>query len=453
MQEFILPENLTVPKIQQGVLSDYKITLFYGWRDGGKSTSCLRILILKCLFDLNFRWAHVRQHYNELQGTSFQAIQDEIKAMGLERYFSWTEKNFKIVNKLRPSNYFFGASGDKPDKIRSTPNVTGIYWDEFHDVTAETFGSVMGTIRENLQNKAQTKFIALFNNDKVPADGFIAKTFFDPLSPIYNDVERILIQHTNNPFIDQEQTKKKLLLTVLGDVEKYDLLTSGQFQEEQVDKPFIIADTTNLFNPQLRYDPRQPLLLSWDINNEPLTCLVSNVHIGKHNHDIGMIRTFDEIKIGQDEILKYPNLDKYMIACKIIRERYPNAIFYITGDASGWQGDPMFKGSITSMYLYVCSMLGLNPKSAIITPKRNIEHLTSQTLCNSAIINHPDIQINPNTCPILAKEITKSRMEEKGKNILKDRKEHKNDSLDAWRYILQTLLYPYWLTLNSNNNE
>jgi hypothetical protein len=66
-------------------------------------------------------------------------------------------------------------------------------------------------------------------------------------------------------------------------------------------------------------------------------------------------------------------------------------------------------------------------------------------LCNSAIANHPDIQINPNTCPILSGEIHSSKMTEDGKNIVKDRGLHKNDSLDAFRYIAQTCLYPNWI--------
>lgn len=433
-----------IPKVAKGVLSDSKITFIYGWRDGGKSTSAFRALIWDCLLSPHFRWAHCRAKYNEIQGSTFRTICDEIKAMGLEEYFSITINQFKIVNKLNQNNYFFGASADHPDKIRSTPNLSGYIVDEAHDITEKDFASLTGTLRENKKLNIKTKGVYIFNNDKVTKQSFIYKAFFDQKSLIYNEVERIKVSHRDNPFVDQEATEKKLMIVALGDKEKFNKLVDGEFIEEKPERPFITAMTDRLFNPELSFDPRLPIWASFDINNDPLTCVVSQCSDGQHSKTSGFIRTFDEFKISNDVLMEYKGWDKYMVICHLIRKKYPNAPAYITGDSSGWQGNAMFKADEPSMYIYVAKMLRSNPQTMLKTPKYNLKHTVSKTLCNSALSFHPQLQINPNTCPVLANEIKTAQTDENGK-LIKDRETNPLDSFDAWRYQLSTVLYPYWL--------
>ena len=72
-----------VPKVAEAVLSDAQITLIYGWRDGGKSTSSFNVLLWQCLLSPHFRWGHGRAKYNEIQGSTFQTLKDCAKEMGL----------------------------------------------------------------------------------------------------------------------------------------------------------------------------------------------------------------------------------------------------------------------------------------------------------------------------------------------------------------------------------
>lgn len=218
----------------------------------------------------------------------------------------------------------------------------------------------------------------------------------------------------------------------------------GEWGIAEVKNPFITAMTDRLFNPELSFDPRLPIWASFDINNDPLTCVVSQCSDGQHSKTSGFIRTFDEFKISNDVLMEYKGWDKYMVICHLIRKKYPNAPAYITGDSSGWQGNAMFKADEPSMYIYVAKMLRSNPQTMLKTPKYNLKHTVSKTLCNSALSFHPQLQINPNTCPVLANEIKTAQTDENGK-LIKDRETNPLDSFDAWRYQLSTVLYPYWL--------
>ena len=433
-----------IPKIANAVLSGSKITFIYGWRDGGKSSNAFRVLIWKCLLDKHFRWAHCRAKYNEIQGSTFQTIQDEIKAMHLQDYFIVTKDKFKIINKRNPDNYFFGASADQPDKIRSTPNLNGYIVDEAHDITEKDFASLTGTLRENEMINVGTKAVYIFNNDMVSTKTFLYKAFFDPNSPMYNKVERVMVNYHDNKFVNQERTREKLMMVVLNDESKYNSLMAGEFMEEKPLNPFITAMTDRLFNPELSFDPRLPIWASFDINNDPLTCVLSQCSEGQHSKIYGFIRTFDEFKVSKEELIKYHGWDKYMVIVHLIRNKYPNSPVFITGDMSGWQGNPMFKADEPSMYIYVSRLLRSNPETMLKTPRFNLKHTVSKTLINSALSFHPQIQVNPNTCPVLASEIHSAHTDENGQ-LVKNRETSPLDSFDAWRYQIATMLYPYWL--------
>ena len=233
--------SLVVPKVGKAVLSESKITFIYGWRDGGKSTSAFRVLIWRCLLDKHFRFAHCRANYNELARSTFQTIKDCIKDMGLSSYFHITKDGFQIINKANPNNFFFGASADQPDKVRSTANLSGFIVDEAHDITEHHFASLIGTMRENKELATPTKAIFIFNNDKVSTSSFMYKSFFLPESPMYNEVERVMVNHLDNQFIDKAETEKKLLMVALMDKERYNRLVNGDFIQEENKNPFFYA--------------------------------------------------------------------------------------------------------------------------------------------------------------------------------------------------------------------
>ena len=90
--------EISVPKVIDAILSPFPITLLYGWRDGGKSNSAIKVLLLKCLFDEHFRWIHARKHYNELAFSTYRNLCDNIEDMELQDYFIIKKDHFQIIN-------------------------------------------------------------------------------------------------------------------------------------------------------------------------------------------------------------------------------------------------------------------------------------------------------------------------------------------------------------------
>lgn len=249
--------------------------------------------------------------------------------------------------------------------------------------------------------------------------------------------------YKNNPFCPQ---------TIVEKIESYRETNTymwkvyglGEMGTKAPKNPFITAKTDRLFNPNLVYNPLEPIYMAIDINNEPLTCLIAQCSQGKHTVNHGYIRVIDEVKINGAILAQYPHHEKFTIMCLEVKRRYKNSPIFLTGDASGWAGSPLLRGSTANFYLHIAQILNLNPQTQILTPRSNLEHRLSQTLVNSTLASHPNCQINPNTCPELSKEINMAEIDDKGK-LIKDRDLNKLDSFDAWRYLLATVLYPHWL--------
>jgi len=377
--------HYVVPKVAKAVLSESKISFIYGWRDGSKSTSAFRVLIWKCLLDKHFRWAHCRAKYNEIQGSTFQTIQDEIKAMCLQDYFIVTKDKFKIINKKNPDNYFFGASADQPDKIRSTPNLNGYIVDEAHDITEKDFASLTGTLRENEAMKTTTKAIYIFNNDKVSIKSFLYTSFFHPEAPMYNKVERVMVNYLDNRFVNQEKTKEKLMMVVLNDEAKYNSLMNGEFIVEKPQNPFFYAldrDKHYAVN-DIIWNKTDVLYLAFDFNISPMTCVVAQLKPGVY---LNIIKSY---KIRNITIKEF---------CGQIKRDFPGAIFKVTADPAGNSRSVGYDSVTTTMHSIIRQSLniGLNQMDKpMLNWNRRDAWQEIRIFCNSVLQHHPNINISP----------------------------------------------------------
>ena len=431
----------TVPKVANAILSDFEISLIYGWRDGGKSTSAFRILAWKCLLDKHFRWALCRSKYNEIAGSVFQTMQDEIKAMKLESYFLIKKDRFQIINKHNPNNFFFGASAEQPDKIRSTPNLNGVLMEEAHDCTENDFVSLLGTTRNRKGQETKPKFVFLFNNDKVTEKSFIATTFFDEKGYLYNRSERVHISYEDNPFIEQEATKQKLLNICFGDVVKFNNLTKGLFIKEEIQSPWLYSWQSNrdkIIVDDLPFYDSMPIYISFDFNNDPLSCIVSQHSSGNHNLTANpFIHVLKEYQTPFKGTIQNPFIEIYN---HIMRDfNNPKQIF-ITGDASGFQNIMGLVDGSRHFYDLILKTFNLG-EFHLKTPLTNPLHTASRHNYNTIIHYHPMFRISQKGCPNLINDMDIAEATDKngkGDELLKDRKENKMDLFDASRYYLWT---------------
>lgn len=416
---------------------------FYGGAiRGGKSYVVLFILHLLCLKYPGSKWVVVRNTLPNLKKTTIPSF---LKMLGKFQSFHGR------MTYGAPHIYKYKNSSEIqfiPESITIDKDLTAFLGLECNGMFLEQIEELSQKMFDMAKQRSGSLYV-------VPMPpGFIFSTF----NPTRNWVKKVVYERhiagtlekpyyymsatpLDNPHVTQDQWSAWRDM----DPKSYSQMIEGDWDAtDSVDRPFITADTSRLFNPQLSFDPRLPIWVSFDINNEPLTGIISQCSDGQHSKTSGFIRTFDEFKISNDVLMEYKGWDKYMVICHLIRKKYPNAPAYITGDSSGWQGNAMFKADEPSMYIYVAKMLRSNPQTMLKTPKYNLKHTVSKTLCNSALSFHPQLQINPNTCPVLANEIKTAQTDENGK-LIKDRESNPLDSFDAWRYQLSTVLYPYWL--------
>ncbi|HRH83587.1 MAG TPA: phage terminase large subunit [Bacteroidia bacterium] len=415
---FKFPSQLSVPAVLNVLKSDKRIILLYGWRDGGKSTSLGNILISKLLFDDHFRWIHIRKHYNEIASSTFQNLTDRVNGLGVNDYISITKDHFKFTNKLRPSNFIFGAGVDNPDKIRSTQDLNGVWFEEFHDANSQDFESIYGTIRT--KKGFNTKFIGTLNNDKIPYDGFIHNTFFKESSPIKNDVELIHVSWRDNQFIDKAETEKKLKLVVLNNEERFSILDSGGIVPENVGEyytefgDFAIHDNLIINN-------NYPLLVSFDFNYEPTTCVIAQ----NINERGGGFNFYKEIqKDGGTRVLVH-ELKKYL------NQIGWNNKIEITGDASGHKHDTK-SGAVTDFNI-IQSELSIPTSWINYNNKMNMSLGVSRDIFNYAFFKDI-IRLDRNGCKGLINDFRIAKPKPGTSEFIKDRNTFKLDLLDAGRY-------------------
>jgi len=440
-----------VPNVANTILSDTKISFIYGWRDGGKSTTAFNVLLWKCLLDRHFRFAHCRAKYNEIAGSTFQTLKDCIKLMKLENYFIIRNDRFQIINKQNPDNYFFGASADQPDKIRSTANLSGFIVDEAHDLTESDFSSLIGTLRENKNLAVPTKSIFIFNNDKVKEKSFISKNFFNNESAMYDKVDRCLVTYLDNPFIDKEKTKEKLLQVCLGDVNKFNYLMSGEFMKEQNENPFFyslsqIHKTDDEYMP----DTQQFIDLSFDFNANPCTLVV-----GQHDRKNKTFHVFDYLTANQDTLTGLTPLEA---VCTLFERIYiksgitSNYKLRITGDASG-QSSNADRQKNQNYYTTIQRILKVHLKSQASIRSTNLPHEISGNICNHALRTlQSRILFHTNGSVYhLFQEMESAQADEK--NTLNTwKKEAGGHGVDAVRYLFTDLWFKAKDWFNFINN-
>lgn len=416
---FTFPKDLSVPAVLKAISSDKKIIILSGWRDAGKSTSVGNILITKLLFDKHFRGVHVRKHYNEISTSTFQNLSDRVKQLGVEKYITITKDHFRFTNNLRPNNFLFGAGVDNPDKIRSTQDLNFVWFEEFHDATADDFESILGTIRT--KKGFNTKFIATLNNDKVPYDGFLHNTFFKESSPIWNDIELVHVSWRDNQFIDHVETEKKLRLAVLNNDERFKVLDSGGIMPENTGEYYTEFGQFAI-HENLTIDKDFPLIISFDFNYEPTSCVIGqNV-----NKPGGGVHYYKEIQKDGGTRLLCHEVKKYLNQIG-----WDNKI-EITGDASGHKHDTK-SGSVTDFNI-IQTELNIPSSWINYNNKINMALGASRDLLNFAFFKDV-IKIDKSGCPLLINDFLIAKPKPGTSEFIKDRNTYKLDLLDAGRYL------------------
>lgn len=171
-----------------------------------------------------------------------------------------------------------------------------------------------------------------------------------------------------------------------------------------------------------QYTPTAELMLSFDFNCDPMTCVVGQ-EVGE---ELRIIRNY-----------KIPDSDIYQLCDRILVD-YPTALYLVTGDATGANRSALTQGNV-NYYTVIQNKLNL-AQAQMRQPAINGSHQDSYILCNS-ILQHKQVVIDP-SCTDLIFDMENGKVEYKENKlqIIKDRKDptREQDLTDCLRYMLQT---------------
>lgn len=243
------------------------------------------------------------------------------------------------------------------------------------------------------------------------------KTYF---KEIYNNAETLpgwkswRFTTFDNPHINREEIEK-----IRSQMDE--LTFKCEFLAEDVDltyHPFAYAFDVNKHINKCVYNSGHEVMLSFDFNVDPITALMAQ-------HIDGQINIFKEFRLQNSNIYEL---------CDQIRAYLPNALFLVTGDATGHNRSALAAGNI-NYYTVIQQKLNLSD-GQMQQPSVNPSVADTRVLMNSILQNYKT-NIDPDNCPYFIEDLKYVEVNDQG-DIDKTKDKHRSHLLDNGRYIFNT---------------
>ena len=221
----------------------------------------------------------------------------------------------------------------------------------------------------------------------------------------------------DNPYLDPAE---------IEDAKKLDdLVFRCEYLAEDVDislRPFAYAFEEDKHCGSCEYDSSYELLVSFDFNVSPITCITAQHYEDK----LHIIKSF-----------KLNNSNIYELCDRLIAEYgHHNPLYLVTGDATGRNRSALSVGNL-NYYKVIKTKLELSDNQ-IKVGSINPAISDSQVLVNAMLQNY-EIVIDKDNCQPLIYDLKYVETDEFG-DIKKDRTSEAkfSDQLDCFRYLLST---------------
>jgi len=227
----------------------------------------------------------------------------------------------------------------------------------------------------------------------------------------------------DNKFALPEDFEYLDLLKDIGEENQWRIYRNAEWGEVEVSSPFAYA-FNNKHIGETKHDTNLETYLSFDFNNEPLTCLVAQKP------------EFNKLRLIENIFVNKLDIDEL---CERILVKYPNALFIITGDQTGEHTTALKVG--LTYYRKIKERLKLTD-GQIRLPGKNPRHRISRIETN-LILNKCDVLFDKNKCDETIYDMRHVEYDpEKLKIIKEDRSklEQKADFLDCFRYLCHTFM-------------
>lgn len=336
---------------------------------GGKSYVCLACAILLARIYPKSKWVVIRESLPTLKLTSIPTFW-KIAPTNFIKAYNQTEH---IVTFRNDSQIIFMAENYQQDKE----------FDRFKGL--EVNGFVLEQIEELQKGLLDVCFIRAGRHaiEPMPRPIILANlnpTLLWPRKHIYErwqanklpaDWFYLSAKITDNPILANNELYMSNLAN-LDELTKARLI-EGDWDAFGIDKPFFYAFTTKKHVIE-KYDvnPHLNLLISFDFNKDPMTCIIGQQPTFKS------LIVFEEIKIANGSTPE---------VCEYILSKYPSFTMRetVTGDASGHNRTAMIRGN-KNHYDIIKEKLQVSNRDMVV-PTVNPSHLNSRITCNSVMQN------------------------------------------------------------------
>lgn len=433
--EVLIPKKAFLPIYQHLLDSDADINFLWGGRDSGKSHFIAQRLVLKCLNAKFFRCVLIKETYESIKDAQWQTIKDVVEDWGLDELFNFKSSPLEIecVN----GNRFIARGCDNPAKLKSIKDPTDAWYEEGNQISAEDFIVISTTLRSN-KVKVQQWFS--FNPEckgnyedfwlyrqyfkahyEKGVTNFTDTTYWK--NPLTGKDIPITYTSTHTTYVNNKwvSSQRIALLEQLKETNPYYYLvfTKGQWGNKQNERPFAFAFSRSKHLGNVARNWKLPLVASFDFNRDPITC-----HVGQ---------VLGPMKFRGIEQIKLPQSNIYSL-CEYLQAAYPNALWEITGDATGQASSALVKDKL-NYYTVIRQQLGLSPTQFKV-PKVNPPIEENQVLVN-AVLQLVDCQFDAEKCKDLTFDFENVSILPTGKIDKSNRKDptQQADCLDTFRYL------------------
>lgn len=386
----------------------YSFLAYGGAAGGGKTFISLGILIMFCRFYPGSRWAVMRKSLSEIKLNTLPSFW---KICPTNFVTQWNKSEFTCLFKNGSQIIFKGENIDVDPELQWMDGleVNGFLLEQAEELDAKTYDKCkLRAGRHVIDPMPPIKILLTLNPSLSWPRDLIYKPYIeDKLEPPYCYVPAYMPDNIHLP--ESYTANLKYLDSIT-----YRRFVEGDWSAFAVNNPFAYAFDAMKHLAPVTFDETKQLNISFDFNIDPITCIAGQ--------DMNIIQEF-----------RIKNSDIYEL-CDRVKAMFPNALFVVTGDATGHNRSALAKGNI-NYYLAIRQRLNLS-QGQMKQPSINPAVSDSRVILNS-ILQNGNLLINPETCPYLIQDLQSVEVDDKG-DIDKAKDKYKSHLLDCLRYYLCT---------------
>lgn len=388
----------------------------WGGSGSGKSVFAAQKVLLRVTGEKPHRILCIRKVANTLRSSVYQLLLDTIMEMGLSSEFTVNKSEMRFTH--ISGNEILLAGLDDVEKLKSITGITGIWIEEATELLEGDFDQLDLRLRGETAHYKQI----LFTYNPISERHWLKKRFHDQPS---EDFDCLRTTFQDNYYIDAEY-RKVLENKAMSDPNLYKIYFKGEWGVENKEGKFCWAFEDRHIVKTI-YDPELITWATFDFNRNPMTCTIMQLLPEEQT-----IRGIECIKLENSNIWEM---------CDRLVASYPEAMWMVTGDATGQSGSAMVQDNM-NYYKIIMQKMQISDRQIKI-PKQNPRIEENQLIVN-AVLKNWKVEFDPDRCQPLIYDCQYVEMNAYGE-IIKDRTSAKKfaDFLDGFRYFVNMAVRPY----------